>query len=94
MSRVMNVLLFIMVKKSPLSLITLLALSSLSMLQARSHPTHTDGVEVYDHPEEHKKYVATLSEEDRQTLYARAGAIDWWEEARFGFEELRLAHSA
>lgn len=48
------------------------------------HPVHTDGVEPYYHPKGLAQWIETVPEALRPTLFAKEGAMDWWEEARFG----------
>jgi len=45
---------------------------------------HTDGVEPYYHPEQLVRWMDTVPEALRPTLFAREGALDWWLDARFG----------
>ena len=53
-------------------------------LMARYHAPHTDGIEPYFQPEETVRYMSGLTEDERATLFAKEGAIDWWLDARFG----------
>ncbi len=48
------------------------------------HPPHTDGIEPYYQQKDFVKWVETVPEELRPTLFAKEGAMDWWTDARFG----------
>ncbi|CAA6678658.1 MULTISPECIES: alpha-L-fucosidase [unclassified Lentimonas] len=65
-------------------LFTISLLVASTSFAARYHAPHTDGIEPYYQPEETVRYMSGLSEEERATLFAKEGAIDWWLDARFG----------
>jgi alpha-L-fucosidase len=60
----------------------LFAVSSVNA--AHYHPPHTDGIEPYYHPKDLERYLADLTPEEQAPLFANAGAMDWWTDARFG----------